>query len=172
MNVWERLMLGLGPNELMVLPEIYMKNRKLFDRIQGVAYLYKDDRYDNPPLEWNYAAEVDNFMEKGIPIIVLKKVLVVRIRLPWNRTREEWWVSHEEWDAKRNDWEIIDIWLRVRRIDEESRIFMCTAAEYEIDRDNLEVIESRYLVCWKWSSEEKSKLIEIDKDRYHTYLAE
>ena len=171
MNVWERLTLSLNSDELMVPPETYMSNRKLFDRIQGVAYLYKDGRHEDAPLEWNYAAEVDALMGKGIPIIVLKKVLIVRIRLPWNRTREEWWVSHEEWDADRNRLEIIDIWLRVRRIDEESRIYMCTAAEYEFERENLEVIESRYLVCWKWSSEERRKLIEIDKSRYHVYVA-
>ena len=96
----------------------------------------------------------------------------MRIRLPWNRTRNEWWVSHEEWDANRKKLEIVDIWLRVRRIDEESRIYMCTAAEYEFERENLEVIESRYLVCWKWTPEEKRKLIEIDKNRYHTFVAE
>lgn len=172
MNVWEKLTLSLNEDELMVLPQVYMRHRLLFDRIQGVAYLFKDSRYTDPPLEWAYSQEVDTLLGKGIPIVILKKILIVRIRLPWNRTREEWWVSHEEWDKNRDHLEIIDIWLKVRRIDEESRVYMCTAAEYEFDRDNLEVIESRYLVCWKMSPKEEHELVKIDKSRYHAWLSE
>ena len=169
LTLLEKVVIGLDSDERLIFPHLYLDNKRMYDQISGVAYLIKEDHPD-AELDWVWESGLERLRNNGCGINVLAKVLIVRIRLPWNSVRYEWLCSQQELDDSREDFCVIDIFIKARDKENPSKVILADPLEFEKNRDRFEVVEVRYLVAWKDTRRYSRQLLTIDPERIHTYM--
>jgi len=164
-HLWERLVVGLDNDERIVFPQMYLDNKDLYDRICGIAYLISTPG----GLDWVWANGLDRVQESG-NCLVLKKVLIVRLRLPWSQARDEWLCDQDELNAHREEYEVLEVYIRAAPINDPTTIKTLEPLEFEMNRDAYTVLEAKYFVCWKQEPEAIKRLLDIGD--YHTVISE
>lgn len=168
-DVWSTLTAGLDEDERLIWPQMYLRNRRLYDDIRGVAYLIKDIGHPEGSLDWVWADRLDKFLERD-DVMILSKLLVVRLRLPWNEVKYEWMISQEELNQYRKYFKVVDVFLRIREKSRPDTVVLADPLEFEMNRDKYEVIEIRYLVAPKRPPETEERFLGIDPDSFSTYM--
>ena len=164
LSIFEMATIGLDWDERLVTRKMYLKNRKMYDQINSVAYLIRGNDHPNYALECVTDSQLEGMQARGDNNfdVMLSDLFIVRLRLPWNETRYEWFISQQELDENRKDYKFIDIILRVR--DKNGVVTIADPLKFEKNRDEYEVLEARYLVCWRpW-------LPVVDPDKRHVYI--
>lgn len=181
---WERLAATLDDDMRLIYPHFYIENQNLYDKICGIGYLIKDLNNPETGLDWVSDTQINKILQENPSVMVLSKMLIVRLRLPWHEVNTEWLVGQEELSEHRDEYEVLETYIRVRPIGSNEPphwVFPNVRQDFEENRDNFEVIETRYCVRWRWSDEEIYKLLEddyvtvkplIDKGNVHTYISE
>lgn len=163
-ELWDKLVVGLDDDQRIVFPQIYLDNKNLYDQICGIAYLIGTPT----GLDWVWQNGLDRVRESDADI--LEKMLIVRLRLPWNQTREEWLCDQEELNAHREEYEVLEMYIRATPKNDPSNIKTLDPLEFEMDRDIYTVLEAKYFVCWKQKPEEVERLLDIGS--YQTVMSE
>lgn len=156
-------MLGLlDPEERLVMPEDYIENWTLYDQVSGSGWLIKDGNSEDPEqIDFVWESDLRRMEKNGedtSKIIPIDKVLVVRIRLPWNSVDSEWLISDAQMEELEEDLEILEVYIRARKKNKPNSkaVLMISPKKrraYEARPDDYEVIEKKYLVAWKMSPE-------------------
>ncbi len=160
---------SLNDDERLVFPEMYLENRQLYDDVRDVVYLIKERNHPESPLDWASESTLGGAL-KNYDIDLLAKLLIVRLRLPWNKIRNEWLISQKELNENREYYEVLDIFLKVRRKDNPNEVPLFDVLEFETNRDNYEIVEAQYLVVLKHTAETQARLLGIDPDSINTYM--
>ena len=168
-SMWNELNGYLDDDERLVFPDMYIKNRHLYDKIQNVVYLIKQREHPEARLQWVSELALPRALRNG-DFDMLAQQLIVRLRYPWNEIRSEWLCSQKELDANREYYEVLDIFLRVQRKDNPEEVPLFNVLEFETNRDDYEVVEARYLVTLKLAAETQARLLGIDPDGISTYM--
>ena len=168
-NMWNDLHSYLDDDERLVWPDMYLKNRHLYDDVRGVVYLIRDRKFPDSGLEWVSEWGLGRAL-KNDDIDLLAKQLVVRLRLPWNKVQQEWLISQEELNEDREYYEVLDTFLRVRHKDSTKEIPLFDTLDFETHRDDYEVMEVRYLVGRRYNKATQARLLGIDPDSITTYM--
>lgn len=97
-------------------------------------------------------------------ITIVDKVLIVRLRMPWNKVDTEWLASEEDLENYGDEVEILEIYVRARRKDspnDKPELLLSPASRraFEAAPDGYEVIETSYLLAWKMSPETREMLL-------------
>ena len=175
---WEKLAATLDDDMRLIYPKMYLDNEQLFDKILGIGYLIKDLNHPEGGLDWISEGKLNRILQNYPHVAILSKLLIVRLRLPWNDVNTEWLVSEQELSENRDDYEILDVFLRIRRIGINEKVRWLKAEDkqyFEEHRDEFEIVEKRYSVRWKWSEKDITDLLSdslVDKDNIHTYISE
>lgn len=140
--LYERVALGLDDDQRILFPEHYTQD--VYDKICGVAYLVRG-RHENSPLDWVWETGLQRLVSAG-EVEILKKVYIVRIRLPWNEVPHEWMLSKEEFLSQYEDLEVLDMFFLVSCADGTKKM-----AKYAdiLEDPSLKILEQKYLVTWK-----------------------
>lgn len=169
--LWETLLVGLDDDERVVFPQMYRDNLDLYDRFRGIAYLVRSNTDPDAGLDWVWAGSLET-IQKRLDLTVLSKVYIVGLRLPWNEVEGEWLCTQDELDSHRTEYRVLDVYLKVRKKGDPTIIPLIDPLEFEENRDEYEVIEALYRVCWCFlPSEVKERFVEIPGDRFHTFLS-
>ena len=168
-STWDELNSYVDDDERLVFPDTYLENRDLYHDIREIVYLIKDRNHPDARLEWVNERALPKVLKEN-NVDVLAKQLIVRLRLPWHKMRDEWLCTQNELDDNREYYEVLDIFLKVRRKDNPDEIPMFNVLEFEANRDSYDVVEVRYLVGWKFTAEKEARLLGIDPDSIHTYM--
>lgn len=171
-SMWAELQGYLDDDERLVWPDMYLKNRRLYDSIRDVVYLVKERDHPGAHLQWVSELGLPRLLKYGSDVDIMAKLLIVRLLLPWRDLKDEWLISQEELDNNREYYDIVDIFLRVRRKDNPKITPLFDVLEFEKHRDQFEVVEAKYLVALKMRPEERARLLGIDPDSIHTYMSE
>ena len=175
---WEKLAETLDDDLRLIYPEMYLGNEHLFDKIVGIGYLIKDLNHPDGGLDWVNGSYLNKLLLKYPHIAVLSKLLIVRLRLPWNNVNTEWLMSEQELNENRGDYEVLEVFLRIRRTstNEKAKWLRVEDKQYfEEHREEFDIVEKRYSVRWKWSEKDITDLLSdslVDKDNIHTYISE
>jgi hypothetical protein len=175
---WDKLAATLDDDLRLIYPDMYLEHEQLFDKIMGVGYLIKDLGFPEKGLDWVNESQLNKLLQTRPNVAVLSKLLIVRLRLPWNEVNTEWLVSEVELNEHRDEYEVLEVFLRIRRIGSNEKIRWLRAEDkqyFDEHRDEFEVVEKRYSVRWKWSEEDKIRLLDdflVTKDAVHEYLAQ
>jgi len=158
-----------------VTPEIYVNNPQMYDKICGIAYLVKG-RAAGSQITWVWERTLERIL-KSDDVEILMKVLVVRLRLPWDEFNYQWTVGQAELDENRDDYQVVDVFLKIReKADPNNVSFVTNPLEFEENREKYDVVEVRYLVCWKISQESEKRLLGlttavVDPDTVHKFIS-
>lgn len=155
-HLWERLMVGLDEDQRLVFPKMYLDNKNIYDKICGIAYLIGTPE----GLDWVWENGLDRIREMG-NCEILEKVLVVRIRLPWNRVRDEWLCDQDELNAHREEYEVLEVFIRGAPKNDPTNITTIETLEFEMNRNLYTVLDVRYYVCWKQDPKAIERLLDI-----------
>lgn len=172
-DLWTRLTAGLEADERIVSPKDYIENQDLYAGIKGVGfivrYISEDQTYGT--IDWVFQSALDRIVanNKGT-IEIVEKQLLVTLRLPWTGLESEWLITQEELDAHREEYKVLEIYLKLRSKDDPSKVVHSSAVEYDSNWDKYDVIEARYLVCWKFTPETESRLLGIDESSFTRFL--
>lgn len=170
-NVYDRLTKYLGPDERLILPETYVDNTLMYDKICGVVYLVKG-LHEDAPLEWVWENNLGKVMDRR-PARVMLKALIVRVRLPWNEVEWEWLTSEQELLENFEDYEVLDVMLTgIDHKNPGKGEHFLNRGVYEANTERFEITKREFLVSWKTSPEYVKRLLGIRKDDLNTYLAE
>lgn len=180
----ERLSMCLDDDMRLIFPEMYVRNQKLYDKICDIGYLIQDVSNPNKELDWVSGYQLDRVLHNNPSIIVISKMLIVSLRLPWHEINTEWLCTEEQLkeQGNPNDYEILETYVRAKRKDEnEIRwIFPPEKQYFDEHRDEYEVVEVKYCVRWSWTEEDikelldnpyETKAIVRDKNNIHTYIS-
>lgn len=161
MNLWEKITSDLDTDETIVFPDQYVRNPKLYDKIVSTGYLIRG-RKAGSEITWC----ADHTLERVLSsedAEVLEKVLIVRLRLPWNETEFDWFISREELDVAEDDYTVINTVVEARNIETgETRI--ADKVDFEENRDKYEIVDIHYFVTWK------PQITVVSGDDVHTYM--
>lgn len=178
-SAWDRFNLGLDDDQRIIYPEMYKKNRSLYADVCGVVYLVRSRSYPDHGVMWVNSNSLDRLLDRDRDyedVEILDRLLLVRLRLPWTRSRFEWSMSQSELDDFRDDVEITEIYLKVRRKSDGVVKTIVNKLDFERNRDQYEVLEKRYIIIWKPTpSEPFDKRVEslgIDPDSVHKWLSQ
>jgi hypothetical protein len=144
-TVWSKIAATLEDDERMIWPDMYFENRKMYDMICGTVYLVRDKHGE---IDWIQEGHVDEYLREHDRI--LAEMLIVRLRLPWNKLHYEWLIDQEELFSHHEDFEVIEVFLRVREKETGYQYVMVDPLEYEMYPDKYDVLETRYLVAWRY----------------------
>ena len=175
---WEKIVMTLDDDLRLIYPAMYLESQHLFDKIMGIGYLVQDLSDPDKGLDWVKEYQLNKLLKKNPKIAVLQKLLVVRLRLPWNEVETEWLVTEAYLKENPDEYEILETRLKIRRkgSNDEPKWLRDEDRQYfEENRLDFEIVEKRYSVRWKWSAEEMSKLLDeslVNAEDTHTYLAE
>ena len=170
-TLWDKLTAELDEDERIVYPEMYIKNPRLYDRINGIAYLVKDRNDPKAELTWVWEGTLER-VTKSVDVEIIAKQLIVRIRLPWNEVNFEWMISQVELDEHRDDYTVIDVFLKIRDKERPNDVqIVVDPLDFESNRSRYEVVEVRYLVCWKPSPGVEQRLLNINPKSIHTVIS-
>lgn len=164
-HLWDELVVGLDDDQRIVFPQMYLDNKNLYDQICGIAYLIGTPT----GLDWVWQNGLDRVRESG-ECEILEKMLIVRVRLPWNQTRDEWLCDQDELNAHREEYEILEVYIRATPNNDPTDIKTLAPLEFEMDQDAYTVLEAKYYVCWKQKPEEIKRLLDIGS--YKTVISE
>jgi hypothetical protein len=163
---WSNFALTLDDDERLIWPHMYLPNRHLYDDIRGVAYIVQNQNFPDSQWEWVYAHKLDQLLceEDACAIEVIAKMLVVRLRLPWNKMIFERFMSEAELNKWREHVDVIDIQLRVWDKEQLQERYLFDMSDFHQNRDRYIVRERKYLTIWKPTPElfEEATLLEID----------
>jgi len=152
----------LDPDERLIMPEDYIDNWTMYDQVCGSGWFIKDENASDPEaIDFVWESDLRRMKRSGQDmdkITVIDKVMVVRIRVPWNRVNTEWTISAAQLKEERGDVEVLDVCVRARRKDQpnsEPVLMLSNTARraYEAAPEEYEVTEKNYLVTWKMSPE-------------------
>ena len=167
-NLYEWMTGLLEPDERLMLPEDYVNNWTMYDQVCGSGYFITDDNAANPEqIDFAWEGDLRRMKREGVDmdrITVIDKVMIVRLRLPWNIVDTEWLATEDQLIEHGEDWEILEIYIRARRKDrpnEKPRLLLKPKDRraYEAAPDEYEVVEKNYLVAWKMSPETRERLL-------------
>ena len=164
-HLWDKLVVGLDEDERIVFPQMYLDHKNLYDKICGIGYLIGTPN----GLDWVWQNGLDRVQENS-DCEVLRKVFIVRLRLPWNQTRDEWLIDQDELNAHREEYELLEVYIRAAPKNDPTDIKTLAPLEFEMDRDAYIVLEAKYYVCWKQEPEDIKRLLNIGS--YHTVISE
>lgn len=165
-NKWWELVEGLNDDETIVAPHVYKRMRHLFDSVIGRVYILKGPG-DEGRIDWVWESRLSSVTSRG-DVDIIAEWYLVRYRLPWYQANErfEWFISQAELDERREDLQVLEVYIRA--IDKTTGILdLINPLWYEEHPENYEIVETRYLVCWR-SSEDPG----IDPALVHTQLGE
>ena len=160
-GLWERLQVGLDADERLVTPRMYVENPDLYDKICGEAYLIRGVE-PNAQMDWVWASSLDRVQERLV-VDILQKILIVRIRLPWNSVNYEWMVSEAELAEHREDLEVLEVYIRAKDL-RSNLVSLVEPGEFHSNRDRYRVEDIRYLVAWKTTAGEPREDLEVLED--------
>lgn len=176
---WAKLAKTLDDDERLIYPDMYLENQHLYDKISGIGYLIKDLSNPDEGLDWVSSRRLNKLLRTRPNVAVITKLLIVRLRLPWNDVNTEWLIGKKELEENRGEYEVLDKYLRVRPIGSKEKptwLRQEDKTHFEENPDDYEVVEIRYSVRYRWSEAELDELREagplVDKENVHTYLAE
>lgn len=150
-SLWGEMGLSLDDDERLVWPDMYLRNRNLYDEIRGVAYILRHKGRPDSQWEWVYSHELPKVLEKFNDVEVIARQLVCRIRLPWNEMIFERFMSEEEFNEWREELDVIDIQLQVWDKERLRERYIFDLSEFHRNRDRFIVRQRKYLVTWKTS---------------------
>jgi hypothetical protein len=154
-HLWDKLVVGLDGDQRIVFPKMYLDNKNLYDKICGIAYLISTP----DGLDWVWQNGVGRVREND-DYIILEKMLIVRLRLPWNQTRDEWLCDQDELNAHREEYEVLEVYIRAAPKNDPDSVKLLDPLEFEMNREEYTVLEAKYFVCWKQKSEEIERLLD------------
>ena len=163
-HLWDKLVVGLDEDERIVFPQMYLDHKNLYDKICGIGYLIGTPN----GLDWVWQNGLDRVQENS-DCEVLRKVFIVRLRLPWNQTRDEWLIDQDELNAHREEYEVLEVYIRAAPKNDSTIVKMLDPLEFEMDRDAYTILEAKYFVCWKQEPEDIKQLLDIGS--YHTVIS-
>ena len=169
-NVWSRLAATLDEDERLVWPGMFLQNRQLYDSVRKVVYIVKDVENPDSQLEWVTNSTLERMMleEENWKFVVLDIMLIVRIRLPWNRLEQEWLVTREDLEYFPDDFTIIETLISARKKDEPEKVIF-NKLDFEEHREDYEVLDVRYLVAPAIPKEQIENL--VNPDTIHKWIA-
>lgn len=172
---WEKLSSTLDDDMQLIYPSMYLEHEHLYDSIIGIGYLFKDLKHPENGFDWALEYKMHDILKNNPGIAIIAKLLLVRLRLPWNEVNTEWLVNEVELSEHADEYEVLDVFLWVRKIGETEPQWVLgeRKAYFETHRDEFEVLEKRYCVRWKWSNDEKEKLLAeslIEGSDVHEYM--
>jgi len=160
----------LEPDERLILPEDYMDNWTMYDQVCGSGWFIKDDNADDPgAIDFAWDSDLRRMEKSGqdmSKITVIDRVMVVRLRMPWNKVNTEWLASEADMEENGEDWETLEVYIRARRKDrpdDPPRLLVSPKDRraFEAAPEKYEVTERRYLVAYKMSPESRRQLLGI-----------
>jgi len=174
---WEKLEGTIDDDMQLIYPDMYLEYEHLYDNIIAIGYIFKDLKDPKKGLDWAPQTKMNDILSKNPGIAVISKVLLVRLRLPWYEVNTEWLVNEHELKEHADEYEVLDVFIYAKHIDrgDPEWILGPRKTYFETHRDEFKVIEKRYSVRWKWSDEEKEKLLSealIDGDNIHEYISQ
>jgi hypothetical protein len=144
------------------MPEDYRDNWMLYDQVCGTGWLIKDENAADPDnVDFAWDSDLRRMNKNGHDmdkITILDRVMVVRVRLPWNEVNTEWLISDAEMEEFEEDLEILEVYIRARRKNKPSSKAMLMISPkdrraYEAAPNEYEITEKKYLVTFKMSPE-------------------
>lgn len=128
----------------VLLPRLYNDDtKKLYSAVLGKAYIL----YDGVRVDWVWASSVDRVMQR-LDVEIISPAIVVRLRLPWTRSRKEWFATEEE--ILTGDYEILEVILYgVDTVEGDGRERIIPKLQWETNRERYRLTDKRYLVTWK-----------------------
>ena len=162
-NVYDAASRWLEPEEMMMLPETYVDNNRMFDRVCGVAYIIRDKR-DPQNIDWMFSSRLTKTLQNHPDIEIVEKVIIARLRLPWNEVETEWTASEEDLEEWRDDWEILETYLWAIHKDDPDKVERLLIspedkADYEQNPDHYTITRKKYQVAWKMDPETRQELL-------------
>jgi len=152
----------LDPDERLIMPEDYRDNWMMYDQVCGTGWLIKDENAADPDaIDFAWDSDLRRMDKCGHDmdkIAVIDKVMVVRVRLPWNRVDGECLISDAEMVEFEEDLEILEVYIRARRKDKpnsKAKLMISPKSRraYEAAPDEYDIVEMKYLVTFKMSPE-------------------
>jgi hypothetical protein len=174
---WHKLNSTIDDDLRLIYPDMYLENAKLFDKIMAVGYLIHDLSHPESGLDWVVESKLNKILLENPNIAVISKLLVVRLRLPWNEVDTEWLVSEVEFNEHRDEYEVLEVFLKIRRKNTNEKAKWLKSEErqyFDEHRDEFIIVEKRYSVRWKWSEEEIANLLDeslVNKENVHEYIS-
>lgn len=169
MDVWSRMLVDLDDDERLIWPRMYFQNRQLYAEVCDVVYIVRSRKYPENGITLAEGGAPKRY-HKSDDLEMVAKMFVVRLRLPWGDLNHEWMIDQEELHAHREDFNIIEVFLRVRKKHDHTKVILVEPLEFESNRDKYEVLEVRYLVAWKTSLEKTAHQLDIDPNTIHTWM--
>jgi hypothetical protein len=158
----------LEPEERLIMPEDFVENWEMYDQVCGWGWLIKDRNAEDPEaIDFAWDSDLRRMEKSGkdiSKITVIDKVMIVRVRTPWNSVNTEWLATEVDMEENGEDLEILEIYIRARKKNEpNSRPKMLVSHKnrraYEAAPEEYEVTEKKYLVAYKTSPESRMKLL-------------
>lgn len=146
------------------MPEDYRDNWMMYDQVRGTGWLITDDNAADPEdIDFAWDSDLRRMEKSGYDmdnITILDRVMVVRVRLPWNKVDTEWLISDAEMEEYEEDLEILEVYIRARRKDRprsKPKLMLSPKARraYEAAPRDFEIVEKKYLVTFKMSPESR-----------------
>ena len=170
-GVWEKLHEGLDSDLVIVLPQMYLDNRHLYDMLWAQIFIISDNHPDGA-LDWCWEGAYSRIRDRHKNVRIVAKALIVRLRLPWNRVQEQWLINAGQLSDSQDDYEVLDTYIKVvhkNSLNEEP--FHIDKSRFEINRDLYEVVEILYLVTWVFNKKNKASFLGIDPSKTHRVIA-
>ena len=167
-NIYNRAIKFLDTDERMMLPEDYIDNMYMYDKVSGIAYIVANRTDPNDPetgVDWVWDHNIDKLLEKDSNVRVVEKVIIARLRTPWHKVATEWMATESDIGEYGEDWKILEVYVRVKpkgTQDDGGRWLLSheDRQEYEENPGSWEVIEKSYLVAWLVSPESRHQLVQ------------
>lgn len=167
-DVWSDISRTLDDDERMIWPDMYEENRLLYDKICDAVYLIRVTKNLNSTIDWVREHNINKVLsDRDNKVEVLARLLIVRLRLPWNRLEREWTISKEELYSHREDFDVIDVMLKVRKKEYPEKVLLVDPIDFEMNRDKYVILEARYLVSWRGDRRKQvEKYLGIDPETF------
>lgn len=172
---WNKFILGLDDDERLIYPEMYKKARDLYADIRGIVYIVRSRSHPEHGIFWVTSGTLDRLLkkDKGIDDVeILSRMLMVNLRLPWNKKVFEWSMDEHTLNEMRDDVEIAEVILKVRRKSDGVIIKIVDKLDFESNREDYEVLEKRYIVTWKPTPTSSKNFLGIDPDSVRRWMCQ
>lgn len=142
----------------------------MFDRVTDIGYLVRDlnDDSHGTKLDFVWRRNLNSWVAERDErfVEVVDKLIVARVRLPWNEVDTEWIAGEDEYREYVDDWEILEVYIKahLKGEPEETARYLLSPEDkraFEAHPDDWEVLDRKYLAAFKISPETREQLINL-----------
>lgn len=159
----------LEEHERLIFPEMYRRNRHLYDKIRGVVYLVRS-RSHPEHIDWIWDSSYGR--TGGDDLEIIDKLLFVELRLPWDKLEGSQLVDVKEYHDNRDYYELVDLRFLVTRRENPVGVEVIEASELELHRDEYDILDVRYYVTKRLTPEARKRFLGIDRNHFDVVMSE